>query len=185
VLRNSDSAWGAVAKSFHWLVAAIIFVQFALGKIAEEMAVSPQKLELFVWHKSLGVTVLLLVLLRIVWRLTDAPPRPATVRARWEHLAAKMSHGLLYLLMLAVPLSGWWISDTSRISFKAYWFIPVPDLLTADKAASQVAEQVHGFLTKALLVLIVLHVAAALRHHLMLRNDTLRRMLPSRRRERA
>lgn len=183
MLRNSDKDWGAVAKSFHWLFAAIIFAQFALGKIAEEMSVSPQKLELFVWHKSIGVTVLLLAFLRLAWRLTDAPPRLATARARWEHLAAKTSHSLLYMLMIAVPLSGWWISDTSRIPFKAFWLVPVPDFLAADKAASQAAESVHGFLTAALLALIVVHVAAALRHHFILRNDTLRRMLPSRRRE--
>jgi cytochrome b561 len=95
------------------------------------------------------------------------------------------SHTLLYVLMIAVPISGWWVSDTSRIPFKAFWLVPVPDLLTADKAASQVAGLVHGILTKTLLVLIALHLAAALRHHFILRNDTLRRMMPSRRREQA
>jgi cytochrome b561 len=153
-----------------------------LGKIAEEAAVSPRKLDLFVWHKSIGVTILLLVIFRIAWRLTHTTPGPATAGGRWEHWAARASHTLLYMLMIAVPISGWWVSDTSRIPFEAYWLIPVPDLLAADRAASQAAELVHGILTKTLLALIALHIAAALRHHFILRNDTLRRMLPSRRR---
>jgi cytochrome b561 len=83
--------------------------------------------------------------------------------------------------MIAVPLSGWWVSDTSRIPFEAFWLVPVPDFLEANRDASQVAEVVHGILTKALLVLIVVHIVAALRHHFILGNDTLRRMSPFRR----
>lgn len=142
---------------------------------------SPHKLDLFVWHKSIGVTILLLLGLRIAWRLANAPPKAVAGVARWEHLAARAGHILLYTLMIAVPISGWWVSDTSRIPFEAFWLVPVPDLLEANRDASQVAEVVHGILTKTLLVLIVVHIAAALRHHFILRNDTLRRMLPFRR----
>jgi len=80
-----------------------------------------------------------------------------------------------------VPLSGWWISDTSRIPFKAFWLVPMPDLLAADRDMSQLAATVHGILVTALLVLVAVHVLAALRHHFVLHNDTLRRMLPRRR----
>ena len=183
MLKNSDNAWGVVAKTFHWLLAVIIIAQLVLGKVAEEASVSPQKLDLFVWHKSIGVTVLLLVALRIAWRLVITPPRAVAGVARWEHWAARASHALLYILMIVVPISGWWVSDTSRIPFKAFWLIPVPDFLAADRDASQAAEVVHGILTTTLLVLIVVHILAALRHHFILRNDTLRRMLPFRRRE--
>lgn len=182
MLGNTDDAWGAVAKCFHWLFAIVIIGQLVLGKLADDAKLSPLKLDLFVWHKSVGVTLLLLVVLRIVWRLSNAPPRAIDAGARWEHFAATASHTFLYLLMVAVPISGWWVSDTSRIPFKVFWLVPTPDLLSADKAASEVAEMVHGFLTKTLLLLIALHIAAALRHHFILRNNILRRMLPSRRR---
>jgi cytochrome b561 len=182
MLRNSDVTWGAVAKTFHWMFALVIIGQLILGKLADDAKVSPLKLDLFVWHKSIGITILLLVVFRIAWRLTNVPPRPAA-GSRWEHLAASVSHTLLYLLMIAVPISGWWVSDTSRIPFRAFWLVPVPDLLAADRAASQAAELVHGVLIKALLVLVAVHIAAALRHHFILRNDILRRMLPSRRQE--
>ncbi len=181
MLKNTDDAWGIVAKAFHWVFAVIILAQLVLGKVAEEAQVSPQKLDLFVWHKSIGVTILLLLTLRIVWRLVNAPPKAVAGVARWEHWAARVGHILLYTLMIAVPLSGWWVSDTSRIPFEAFWLVPVPDFLEANRDASQVAEVVHGILTKALLVLIVVHIVAALRHHFILGNDTLRRMSPFRR----
>ena len=181
MLKNSDNTWGLIAKTFHWLLAVMILGQFVLGKVAEEAQMSPRKLDLFVWHKSIGVTILLLVALRIVWRLANTPPGPVVGIARWEHRAARVGHTLLYVLLIFVPVSGWWISDTSRIPFKAYWLVSVPDLLAADRAASQAAEAVHGILTTTLLVLIAVHIFAALRHHYLLRNDTLRRMLPARR----
>lgn len=182
MLKNTENTWGPIAKGLHWLLAIMILGQFVLGTVAEEAQISPRKLDLFVWHKSIGLTILLLVAVRIAWRLANAPPGPVAGIARWEHLAARAGHILMYVLLLAVPISGWWISDTSRIPFKAFWLVPVPDLLAADRDASQFAAVAHGILTTALLVLIAVHILAALRHHFILHNDTLRRMLPLRRR---
>ena len=179
MLKNSDRAWGAVAKWLHWLIAALIVGQLALGTIAEETGVSPLKLDLFVWHKSVGVSILLLVILRVAWRLANrAPVSPAGVPV-WEVRLAGVSHGLLYLLIIAVPLTGWWISDTSRIPFNLYWVMPTPDLMAPNRELSQLAAAVHGALTKLLLAMVCVHILAALRHHFILRNDTLLRMLPS------
>ena len=178
--RNTETNWGAAAKSLHWLVAALILVQFIIGKVAENMALSPTKLDTFVWHKSLGVSVLLIVLLRLAWRLFDSPPvAPGNIPAHETKLAA-IGHWLLYGLMIAVPLSGWWVSDTSRVPFEAYFAIPMPDLMETNRATQETAETVHELLTNALLALIVIHVLAALRHHFRLRDNVLRRMLPGR-----
>jgi cytochrome b561 len=179
--KNTEYAWGAVAKAFHWLLAIVILGQLALGKVAEEASLSPLKLDLFVWHKSIGVTILVLVMLRITWRLRNPPPAPVPGDGRWETLLAKAGHTLLYVLMFAVPLSGWWVSDSSRIPFRAYWLVPMPDLIPADRAMQELAEDVHGTLIWILLAVVVVHIAAALRHHFWLRNETLRRMLPGRR----
>ena len=177
-LRNTELAWGLVAIVFHWLIALLILGQFVLGWIAEDMRLSPDKLELFVWHKSLGITVLLLVALRLAWRLLSSPP--AALSRGWETRFAKLGHALLYLLMFAVPLSGWWVSDTSRIPFRIFWHVPTPNLMEADKAASELAAQAHGTLTTLLLVIVVVHILAALRHHFWLHDATLARMLPQR-----
>ena len=178
MLKNTRQAWGAVAKSLHWIVALLIIGELVLGTIVEDLKVSPQKFELFVWHKSIGVTILLLVVIRIVWRITNPTPTLPDRTPTWEKRLAHAGHGLLYLLMLAVPLTGWWVSDTSRIPFRIFWSVPTPDLLAPDRDISALAADVHGILTKLLLAVIVLHIVAALRHHLVLRDNTLTRMLP-------
>ena len=177
MLRNSRENWGNIARALHWIMAILILAQLVLGKVAEEMGVSPLKLDLFVWHKSIGISVLLLVVLRLVWRLGNPPPAELPGIAPWESRLAKLGHAALYLLMFAVPLSGWWISDTSRIPFRWFWTVPLPDILAADKDMNEIAEEVHEFLTQALMVVVAVHVLAALRHHFLLRNATLERML--------
>lgn len=178
--QNTERAWGAVAKSIHWLVAILILGQLVLGTIAEEARISPLKLDLFVWHKSIGVSILLIVILRVAWRLKNPPPAAPDGLAVWEKRLARVSHGLLYLLMIVVPLTGWWISDTSRIPFRLYWAVPVPDLMAPHRDLSELAADVHGVLTKLLLAIVIVHILAALRHHFLLRDDTLLRMLPFR-----
>jgi cytochrome b561 len=180
MLNNSKHAWGTVAKSFHWLVAILILGQLVLGTIAVEARVSPLKLDLFVWHKSIGVSILLLVILRAVWRLTNPAPASSAKISVWEVRLAMVGHWLLYFLMVVVPLTGWWVSDTSRIPFRLFWTVPVPDLMAPDHNLSELAADVHGVLTKLLLAVVIVHIFAALRHHFMLRNDTLLRMLPLR-----
>ncbi len=180
--RNSIETWGTVAKSFHWVIALLITAQFALGKIAEEMKLSPLKIDLFVWHKSIGVTVLLLVVLRLAWRLTHPTPAPPANSPGWETKLAATGHFLLYVLMFAVPISGWWISDASRVPFKAYFAVPMPDLIEMNRNVQEIAETVHDALANALLVVALVHVAAAVRHHVVLKDDVLRRMLPGQRR---
>ncbi len=180
-MRNSGHSWGAVARLFHWGVALLILVQFVTGKVADALKLSPAKLDLFVWHKSIGVTILLLVVLRLAWRLADTPPSPPNDSPAWETKLAAAGHYTLYALMFAVPLSGWWVSDASRVPFRAYFSIPMPDLIETSRSVQDAAEEVHEVLTTLLLVLIAVHIAAALRHHFLLGDDVLRRMLPWRR----
>jgi len=181
MLRNSENDWGTVAKSLHWLMAALIIGQLVLGSIAEDAPVSPRKFDLFIWHKSIGVTILLLVIFRILWRAANRPPVAAAGVAVWEERLARAGHALLYGLMVLVPLTGWWVSDTSRIPFKLYRIIPLPDFMAPDRDASELAGGIHEALTTVLIVVITMHVLAAFRHHFLLRNNTLVRMLPLRR----
>ncbi|HSN51050.1 MAG TPA: cytochrome b [Woeseiaceae bacterium] len=180
-LRNSTETWGAVARGFHWLVAALVLAQFVIGSIAEDMKLTPAKLDLFVWHKSIGVTVLVLAVLRLAWRLGNPPPAPPGGTPGWERRLAAVAHWLLYALIFAVPLSGWWVSDASRVPFKAFFLVPMPDFIATDRALQEAAAEVHEALTMTLLVVVIVHVAAALRHQLLLHDDVLRRMLTGRR----
>ncbi|MEM1174949.1 MAG: cytochrome b [Pseudomonadota bacterium] len=172
------STWHPVSKLFHWLMAAAIIYQLWLGWRAEELPFSPKKLDLFVSHKSIGILLFLLVVLRLAARFrTGVPPHTTTV-TKIEQRAADVGHWVLYVLMVAVPLSGWVVSDTSRIPFRLFKRFDVPDLMAADKTISELAAQAHGFLTTAMAVVVIVHVMAALRHHFLIKNNTLKRMLP-------
>jgi cytochrome b561 len=178
--RNTGNTWGAVARGFHWLIAMLVLAQFVIGTVAEEMKLTPAKLDLFVWHKSIGVTILVLAVLRLAWRLGNPPPAPPASTPGWERKLAALAHWLLYALIFAVPLSGWWVSDASRVPFKAFFFVPMPDFIATDRALQEAAAEVHETLMMALLVVVILHILAALRHHFLLRDDVLRRMLTGR-----
>jgi cytochrome b561 len=175
--RNSPDTWGAVTRGLHWLIAVLILAQFVIGSVAEEMKLTPTKLDLFVWHKSIGVTILVLAVLRLLWRLANRPPAPPAGMPDWERKLAAFAHWVLYALIFAVPLSGWWISDASKVPFKAYFLVPMPDFIPTDRALQEAAAEVHEVLTMTLLVVVIAHLAAALRHHFVLHDDVLRRML--------
>ena len=178
--RNTADSWGAAARGLHWLIAALILAQFVIGSIADEMKLTPAKLDLFVWHKSIGMTVLLLAVLRLVWRLGNPPPLPPAGMPEWERKLAAVAHWVIYGLIFAVPLSGWWVSDASRVPFKAFFVLPMPDFIATDRALQETAAEVHEFLTTVLLIVVIVHVAAALRHHFLLHDNVLRRMLTGR-----
>jgi len=160
----------------HWLVALLIFVAFPLGLYMADLPLSPEKLKLFSYHKWIGVTVFMLAGLRVVWRLTHTPPPlPASV-ASWQRRASAVAHGLLYLLILVVPISGWLMSSAKGVQTVWFGVLPLPDLIGKDKALGHLLEEVHETLNYTLLALVVLHVAGALQHHFIERQPFLQRM---------
>jgi len=164
------------AVILHWLIALLIFVGFPLGVYMHDLPLSPTKLQLYSYHKWIGISVLLLVGLRLVWRVTHTPPPlPADLKA-WERAASHAAHGALYLLMIAVPLTGWLMSSAK--GFQAVWFgvLPLPDLVGKDRALGETLEDAHEILNFVMLGLVSLHVAAALKHHFVERLPFLQRM---------
>lgn len=176
-LRNTQAGWGLPARAFHWIVAALVLAQFALGWMAASWRLSPAKLNLFVWHKSIGMTVLALVVLRLLWRLANpAPAAPAGTPA-WERAAATVTHALLYFLLIAMPLDGWLINSAAGVPFSIFWMIPLPPLVAPDPALADACKLAHFWMFVLLAALVALHAAAALRHHFVKRNDVLTRMI--------
>jgi cytochrome b561 len=178
MLRNDADSWGAPAKLFHWVMAALIFTQIVLGLMAANWHLSPTKLELFFWHKSTGMLILALVGLRILWRLVNPTPELPSGMAAWERTAARLSDLLLYVLMIALPVTGWIVNSASNVPFRIFWLIPLPAIVAPDKPTAEFAALVHGGLFALLALVLVAHVGAALRHHYVKRDTVLTRMLP-------
>ncbi len=162
----------------HWLVVVLILVAFPLGLYMHGLALTPDKLKLYSYHKWIGVTVFAITLARLAFRALHAPPVLPVSMSRWEQRAAQAAHGLLYAFLFCVPVSGWLMS--SAMGFQTVWFglIPLPDLIAKSKEAAGMLWQLHQVLNFLMLVLILLHAAAALKHHFFQRDETLKRMLP-------
>ncbi|WP_240433508.1 cytochrome b [Solimonas sp. K1W22B-7] len=170
--------YGVPAQLGHWLTLLLLVGAFALGWIMSDMKLSPTRLKLFSYHKWIGVTVFGLALLRILWRQwAKAPALPAAM-PRWERIGAHLSHWGLYGLLLAIPLSGWLMSSAKGFQTVYLGVLPIPDLIGRDRELGKLLESVHETLTTVLLFLVALHVAAALKHHFLDRDDVLARMLP-------
>lgn len=176
-LRSDERRWGGVAKTFHWLMALGIVGAGVLGLYMTGMERGMAKLNTFAIHKSIGLTVLALFVLRLAWRFFDRRPADLPM-PRMQRIAAHAVHGLLYLFMLAIPLSGW-IYNSAR-GYPLQWFkqFNLPALADKSDDLAQLAITVHVWLFWLLVAALVAHIGGALLHHFIERDDTLRRMLP-------
>jgi len=167
----------ATAVVLHWLVAVLIVCGFTLGLSMVPLPLSRQKLEWYLWHKSIGLTVFLLTCLRLAWRSLHPPP-PLPPMPEWQRKTTAIAHGALYALLLLIPLSGWLYSSSTGVQVVYLGLLPLPDLVPKDKALAAVLRACHVTLNFTLLALVCVHAAAALRHHFVDRDAVLWRMLP-------
>ncbi|CAB3768800.1 cytochrome b [Paraburkholderia humisilvae] len=177
--RQTGLRYTRTAIAFHWLIALLIICGFALGWVMTDIpGFTPTKLRYFSWHKWIGVTVFALVVLRILWRATHAaPPLPAGMPA-WQRSAAQVTHVALYVLMVLIPVSGYLYSLAANVPVVYLGLVPLPRLIAPDPVLKVVLKNVHIALNYTLLVLVVLHVAAALKHQWLDRDGLLSRMIP-------
>jgi len=181
-LRNTRDAWGAGAQLLHWLIAAGIATAMLLGWIMVNMPMGPAKFQLYAIHKSLGMTILALVLVRIAWRwLNIVPAMPGTLSAREKQLAGA-GHLALYGLMLFMPISGYVLNSAANFPLNVFGLVQIPNLTPESETLASAASLVHLTLFWVFAAVLVTHIGAALRHHFVLGDDVLRRMLPIRRR---
>ncbi len=175
---SQATSYTRTAISLHWLVALAIVTTFGVGLYMHELPLSPAKLKIYSWHKWTGVTIFLLVALRLIWRLTHRPPAPPANMPAWQHVAAEAAHWLLYALMIAIPLSGWLMSSAKGFQTVYFGVLPLPDLLAKNKELGETLTTVHQALNFTMAGLVLAHVGAALKHHFIDRDDVLARMLP-------
>jgi cytochrome b561 len=176
-LRNSTARWGSVAQFLHWLIVALIITQVVLALSANQLH-GMAKLAMLARHKSVGITILMLAVVRLVWRLVNPiPPLPSSLKP-YERVLATFTHAALYVLIFAMPITGWIM--TSARGFPASWFnlFQLPDLVAKNRALYEAMQETHEALALTLGAVATLHLLAALKHHFILKDTVLRRMLP-------
>jgi len=163
------------AIALHWLIALLIFATIPLGIYMSDLALSPAKLRLYSYHKWIGVSVFLLACLRLAWRATHRPPLPPAMPA-WQARSAALVHASLYVLIFATPLSGWLYSSAVGVPTVYFGIWQLPDLVGRDKELASILKVLHKSLVAGLSGLVIVHVAAALKHQFVERDGLLGRM---------
>lgn len=175
---QQQTTYGRVAQTLHWLIAGMLIVQFPIAWLMPHIGPRTQPDTTINLHLSFGTTIMLIVIIRLLWRLTHpVPPALASV-PRWQRAAATVSHVLLYLILLTLPTLGWASASARGFTVSLFGIIPLPGILPAHSRLAGPIGDLHTTEAYTLLGLVGLHVAAALYHHFILKDETLRRMLP-------
>ena len=182
----SAQTYSRTARWLHWIIALLIIFMLIGGKLMGEIPRDQTSLRVAVygWHKTFGILILILSLARLFWRLGHKPPPLPDLMPAWEKLAAKLTHFAFYLFMIGMPLIGWAVASTSRYPSKIFQVIPLPplpglgDLGERREDMHHLFEDAHEYLAYLGAALILLHVAAALKHHYKDKDDVLARMIP-------
>ena len=180
-LKNTRDQWGSVSKALHWLVVALVLAMAWLGLTMGDLPNGPGKIATYALHKSIGITLLALVVLRLLWRLYAGAPDAIAGTSRLQERVATFVHWALYALLLAMPLSGWVLNSASGFPLQWFGLANLPAITGKDHDLHELAEDIHEWLFWAMVTLVVMHAAAAFYHHLFQRDATLTRMLPARR----
>jgi cytochrome b561 len=169
--------YGTPAKVFHWLIAALLAIQYPIGWLMPDIHRGQQPGLGMTFHISFGILILVLIVLRFAWRLTH-PVAPESSLPRWQRLSSELVHWLLYILVLATTLSGWLFASFRGWTVSFFYLFPLPMLAADNAAAGKTIDGLHQVAEWTLLVFIGLHVLAALAHMFVSRDRVMQRMLP-------
>jgi cytochrome b561 len=175
---DSPGRYTATAIGLHWVVAVLILGGAGLGMVTADLPFSPRQLQWISYHKWIGVTVFLLAVVRLLWRLRHPVPALPAAMPAWQQHFAQATHLLFYVLMLLIPVIGWMQSSALGVPVVYFGVVPLPDLLNKNKELAELLRIVHRNFGYGLLALIAVHTGAALKHHVTDRDDVLVRMLP-------
>ena len=176
--QSSPTRYSAVAQAFHWIIAGLIVIQFVLASLEDDLPIGAHKLALLARHKSVGMTILMLAILRLLWRLKNPPPELPDGMSPLERTLARATHIAFYVLLFAMPLTGWMMSSAKNYSVSWFGLFTWPNLIGKNAAAFNFLHSTHAILSDALWVIAVLHILAALKHHFWNKDTVLLRMLP-------
>ena len=176
--QSPPTRYSAVAQGFHWLIAALIVLQFTFGWTAAELPLGARKLARLDLHKSFGMTILMLAVLRLLWRLFNRPSELPADMTPIEKKLARATHVLFYVLLFVMPLTGWIMSSAKNYSVSWFHQFTWPNLIAPNERAFDLLRTTHDTLSWLLFALALLHILAALKHHFWNKDDVLKRMLP-------
>jgi cytochrome b561 len=174
---TNPQRYSSVARTFHWLIVALIIVQFAVAWTMPEIGRGTRPEGLVGWHLSVGVVILLTALARLVWRATHVPPPAPRALAPALQIISRLTHALLYALLIALPLMGWINASARGWAVKVFGVLSLPQLVDSGSAFGRQMGDVHATTAVVFLTIIGLHVAGAAYHAIVLRDRTLQRML--------
>jgi cytochrome b561 len=177
-LKNTADRWGAISQLLHWSIVVLIGWMAYLGLTMTDLPNGLDKIRTYALHKSLGLTILALVALRLLWRLYAGAPQPVPGTPPWQARIAGLTHAGIYLLLFAIPISGWVLNSAAGFPLQWFGLFNLPKIAASSPALHESAKQAHELLFWLLILMITAHAAAAFYHHLFLGDATLRRMLP-------
>lgn len=175
-LRNTANSYGIISKSLHWIIALLIIAAWLVGYFGDDVTNTDLKSNLIGLHKSVGMLILMLVVIRLSWRAYDGAPEPTGINLIMA-TAAKMIHYLLYVFMFIQPLSGWAMSSAAGYNPTFFGLFTFPGLVPKNPDLATIFFGIHNTCAMLFLILFVLHVGGALFHHFIIKDNTLRRML--------
>jgi len=183
MIKNTEKSFGSVARLFHWGMFLLFVVQFIGAEIMDDMSKTETllgfgKYDLYGVHKSIGVLLLAFVFMRLAWKLSNPTPVYPGWMNKMQKLAADAGHWGLYVIMFAMPITGYVMSMAGGHGIKFFGLWNLPNFVGLNEELADVAHELHGVIADVMLVLVGVHIAAALYHHIVKKDDVLKRMKP-------
>jgi len=177
-LKNTSESFGWLAKFFHWLIFIVILCLLIIGFNMTDMPNSPDKFKLYGLHKATGIAVLWLVFFRLIWKSVNISPELPDSMDSWQKAAAKASHFALYILIIAMPLSGWALSSAAGFPVSVFGLFTMPNIVAPNKELLSMLREAHEIIAYLIIIVVIAHATAALLHHFYYKDNVLIRMLP-------
>ena len=177
-LKNPSDRWGGVSQLLHWTTVVLILAIAYIGLTMGDLPNGPDKIRTYALHKSIGLTILALVALRVLWRLYAGAPRPVPGSPRWQERIASLTHVGIYVLLFAMPISGWVLNSSAGYPLQWFGLFNLPDIVGESHELHEAAETAHELMFWLLALMVAAHAGAAFYHHLFQQDATLARMLP-------
>ncbi|TXH70320.1 MAG: cytochrome b [Lysobacteraceae bacterium] len=177
-LKNTDDRWGGLSQLLHWTIVVLILVIAYIGLTMGDLPNGPDKIRTYALHKSIGITILGLAVLRLLWRFYAGTPKPAPGTPHLQERLASLMHWALYALLFAIPISGWVVNSSAGFPLQWFGLVNLPAIVERSRELHEAAEEAHELMFWLLALLAAAHAGAAFYHHIFQRDATLARMLP-------